>query len=315
MHNSSRKLGSDRPSLALSWMALSALGFSAMAIFVKRLAPAIPQFELVFFRAAINFSVILLIMLARREKLVPLTGDRNSDRTVVRVLLLRGLAGFGGVTCLFYSIGHLPLPIAMLLGWTSPLFALVFSHLFLHEKILRRAFVSIGIAFVGLVILLKPDFKTGLAVPLVPVLVGLVGAAFSGGAYVAVRAATARLGTNLIILYFMGISVILSLPLIVSSFQAPAIDQALELLLLGLFATLGQVAMTEGYRYAPAGLVSPMSLLTAALSAVFGWLVFDERLAVSQWLGLCAIGVGILSLTWRSRDSLQSASRVKLRYE
>lgn len=291
-------------------MACSALGFSSMAIFVKRLAPSIPQFELVFFRSIVNFLVVLALMLAQRERISlsragdPALQDPGIRRKTRLLLSFRGVAGFVGVSCLFYSISHLPLPIAMMLGWTSPLFVIFFSHLFLKERLSPLAFLSITVSFVGLMLLLRLDFSEGgFALPIGAVAIGLLGAASSGGAYVAVRAATARVGANLIILYFMGIALVLSLPTLFIDFHLPTPGQLVELIVLGLFATWGQVAMTQGYRFAPAGLVSTMSLLNAAFSAAFGWFLFDERLATVQWLGMAILGAGIASLTWGSKRS------------
>lgn len=279
-------------------MALSALGFSVMAIFVKRLGPALPQFELVFFRSFINFTLVLAAMLGLGEKLAVEARD-------AKLLTFRGVAGFVGVTCLFYSIGKLPLPVAMLLGWTSPAFVLLFSRLFLGEKVARTSHgASIVLAFGGLILLLNPKFgaEHWISLPLFPVAVALVGASAAGAAYVAVRAATARVGANVIVLYFTGIASLISLPLAAGDFRAPTTGQWMELLLLGIFATLGQLAMTRAYRHAPAGYVSTMSLLNAAFSAVFGWAFFEERLSSEQWAGMIALAAGIGSLTWSSKE-------------
>src|SRR4029077_4851959 len=102
---------------------------------------------------------------------------------------------------------------------------------------------------------------------------GLLGAAFAGAAYVAVRAAATRVGIYAIVLYLTGASSLLSAPVAVyQGLVSLSGGRGLELLLLGLLATLGQVAMTEAYRHARASVVSPMSLLSALFAAVFGWL-------------------------------------------
>ncbi|MCM2279107.1 MAG: DMT family transporter [Oligoflexia bacterium] len=296
MSTMSRRL-TDRPASALGWMAASAFGFSSMAIFVKRLAPELPQFELVFFRSLINFLLVLALMLMQREPLVT-----REVRRSWRVLLIRGVAGFGGVSCLFYSLSHLPLPIAMLLGWSSPIFVILFSHLFLKERLELRQFRGIALAFAGLLLLVNPQSDHAAGPWLIAVAIGVLGAAFAGGAYVAVRAATARVSVNLIVLWFMGTSTIFSLPLAASGFLWPSRKAFLELLLLGGFATFAQLAMTRAYRHAPAGIVSTMSLLNAAISAFFGWAIFGETLGWLQWFGMGLIAVGIGVITLRTKN-------------
>lgn len=305
----------DRPYVALAWMACSALGFSLMAIFVKRLGDSVPQFELVFFRSLLNFLFVLVWMLARRESLAPPRGSR-------KILVYRGLAGFSGVSCLFYSITHLPLPVAMLLGWSSPLFVLLFSRLFLHERTSARGLGFAALAFLGLLLILNPDPRHGwVALPIGAVAVSLFGAASAGSAYVAVRAATAKVGPNLIVLCFVGIATLLSAPLAALDFRPLEPGRWGEVVLLGIFATIGQVTMTQGYRFAPAGRVSTMSLLNAAFSALLGWALFSERLELIQWGGLILMASAIAALTWSGNSSLAGqageadASGIKLRYE
>lgn len=281
-------------------MSFSALGFSTMAIFVKRLGAVVPEFELVFFRSILNLLFVLGLMWIRREKL-----DFPKDRRLHLLLTFRGLVGFGGVSCLFYSIHHLPLPIAMMLGWCSPLFVILFSRIFLGERIAQTALISVGMALLGLFFLLDPLGLAGGAgsvrVLLGPVLIGLFGAAMSGAAYVAVRAATARVGVNLIVVYFMAVSTLISAPLAIPSFRAVPWSEVFAVLMVGMSAAVGQVAMTHGYRYAPASRVSTMSLLNAAFSAFFGWWLFNERLASLQWGGLLILAAGIAFLTWSKK--------------
>lgn len=303
-----------------------------MAIFVKRLGSVLPEFELVFFRSVLNLFFVVILMLIHGEKFLPdvLHPKKAERKTVFRLhllLIFRGLVGFGGVSCLFYSIHHLPLPIAMLLGWTSPLFVMLFSRIFIGEKLAKAAWIAVLLAFFGLLLLLNPhqggagvDSK---GIPLHAIFIGITGAAMSGAAYVAVRAATARVGVNLIVVYFMIVSTSVSAPLAARDFQFPSWDQGWALLVIGISAAIGQVTMTHGYRYAPASRVSTMSLLNAAFSAFFGWWLFNERLTPIQWGGMAILASGIASLTWGERSRAQAetllvqqgASRVKLGYE
>jgi drug/metabolite transporter (DMT)-like permease len=276
----------DHPTRSFFWMVLSGLGFTAMSVFVKRLAPVIPQFELVFFRSLVNFIVQLTLVIVMREAIWPKKGKA--------ILVFRGLAGFGGVSCLFYAIAHLPLSVAAMLNWCSPLFVILFSSMFLKERVPPRSPIWICLAFLGLVLLLRLDLTTGmLGLPLIPVLIGISGAAFGGLAYVAVRAATARVGVNVIILYFTGIATLLAAPLAFHQYRTLQPGELPQLIALGVFASVGQFAMTQAYRHAAAGLVSTMSLMNAAFMSLFGWIVFGELLTPGQWLGMLVLALAI----------------------
>ncbi len=277
-------------------MAVSALGFCTMAVFVKRLAPAIPQFELVFFRSLINLLFVLGWIFWRE----------NGVRAIQPswILFGRGVAGFFGITCLFYSVSHLPLPVAMLLSWSSPLFVLIFSRILLKERVGARSLVWIAGVFLGLDLLLgrlePASAEPHAPIGWVPVLIGLFGACCAGLAYVAVRAASQRKVSNAaIVFYLTAVATAFSFPFAVRNFVQPSSQEFLELIALGLFATVGQVFMTQAYRYARAGIVSTMGLLNAALSAVFGWWLFGETLHLGQWAGLTLMALSLAFLTLR----------------
>ena len=251
--------------------------------------------ELVFFRVFVNFVLVGLLMAVRQENFFP------SDK---KLLFFRGGMGFCGVTCLFYGIGHLPLSIASMINWSSPLFVIVFSWFLLKERLAVRALIWVAVAFAGLVALMRPDWSgSGNGLPVFAVGIAVAGAAFGGMAYVAVRAATARVGVNAIILYFTGTATLLSLPWVVNGFQIPDRSSLIELLGVGLLATWGQICMTQGYRYAAAGLVSIMGLMNAAFSMLFGWVIFAENLTSAQWVGMVLLGLGIAGATWPRRGS------------
>jgi len=276
-------------------MALSALGFSVMMVFVKRQSASIPQFELVFFRSFINFIVQLGIVIAFKQAIFP------SDHK--RLLVFRGLAGFLGMTCLFFAIRLLPVSIAAVVNWLSPVFVILFSWLFLRETVTIGTLGWVGLVFIGVFLLLNPDFSGATHdLPLAGVVIALLGAAFGGMAYVAVRAATAQVGVHVIILYFAGIASLLALPLALANFKTPSGPELFELILLGLSATVGQFAMTQGYRFAAAGIVSAMSLLNAAFSVLLGWILFQETLGIGQWGGLLLIALGISAITLRNQS-------------
>ena len=287
----------DAPKVALAWMAGAAICFAISGYFIKILSQAqVPAMELVFFRSLINAVIVLGFMLRAGEPLAP--------RQDLQVLLLRGLAGFISLSCLFYSLSHLPLSIAMMLAWCSPIFVIFFSAAFLGETLGGRRLCWAGAAFVGLFLLVRPDAataETALHLPLRAVGISLIGAAAAGLAYVAVRAATARVGVNTIIFYFTGVSTLLSLPFIVKTYQAPADDQIIPILGMALAATVAQYMMTQAYRFAKAGVASLMNLLTPAFSAILGWVLLNENLSPMQFGGMAMVAASLVGLTWASR--------------
>lgn len=297
----SRSSQSDQPLRALFWMILSGIGFSIMASLVKALSPKFPQFELVLFRSGVNFVIQLGLVFLLGERVI-----RVPNR---RLLVFRGLMGFAGVSCLFYALGTLPLSIAAMLNWCSPIFVILFSRLFLKEKLNPTAPIWIALAFAGLILLIGIDLSGAqwTLLPPMAVAVGLGGAAFAGLAYVAVRAATARVSVHVIILYFSGIGTFLAAPLALKDFRVPDLESGFLLIIMGCCAALGQFAMTQGYRHAVAGLVSMMSLMNAGLMAFLGWVIFGEVLESRQWVGLGFLACAVSFLTWFQQRALKKS--------
>ena len=95
------------------FMLVSAAAFAGMTAAAKLVGGRLPVFEIVFVRAL--FSVVLTAALLRRAR-APLLGTRRP------LLALRGLFGFCGLSCSFYSVIHLPLAEATLLQFMHPVF-------------------------------------------------------------------------------------------------------------------------------------------------------------------------------------------------
>ena len=284
----------QRPGSALGWMTCSSLGFAVMTALVKQLSLRLSQFWLVELRTAMTALIFLVVLLVKKQEIWPSRGKG--------LLAFRGLAGFGGIACLFYGSAHLPLAVATLLNWCSLVFVLFFSAAFLREALPFRAVLWTAVSVAGLILLVKPGISSGPALPVVALSVGLLGALFSAMAMTAVRAATARFSAELIIFHFSALAALISLPLALQQEAVSAVTQwilasrahALSVLALGVSGSLAQYAMTRGYAAASAGLGSTLSLLTSAFSAVIGWWFFDELLSPAQWMGVSLLALGVL---------------------
>jgi drug/metabolite transporter (DMT)-like permease len=224
------------------------------------------------------------------------------------LLVGRGLLGIGGLTFFFYAIANVPLSVAALLNWSSPVFVLLFSRAFLGESLRREAYVWFVLAVVGLVILMQGDALLGqselvtMKIPVWGLLAGLVGAAFAGLAYVSVRALTDRIEPVVIVFYFTVTTTIVVFPFAMLEWVWPSnLEETLGLLAVGVFAGGGQYFMTLGYRAVQAPVASTLSLMSAVFASLYGYFLFDERMSPIQWSGMAVLGVSVLLLVLRSR--------------
>src|SRR5699024_4770935 len=112
---------------AILYILCSVFFFALMNTFVK-LSGYIPSIQKSFFR---NFVALLfaLFIIIRDKK------DFKIQKRNLPFLFIRSFMGTIGILCNFYAVDHLLLSDASMLNKLSPFFAILFSYLFLKEKL------------------------------------------------------------------------------------------------------------------------------------------------------------------------------------
>lgn len=245
----------------------ASLAFSLMNYFVKG-SRHIPLMERVLFR---NLVIILIpLTSALKEKKFFLWGRKENRK----LLLLRSLFGLVGVIGYFYAISRLKfLADAAMLNRLSPFFVTLFSFLFLKEALHKSQIGVMILAFLGALLIIKPQWNLSM----LPALGGILSGIAAGAAYTIIRGLhTKGERSESILFYFSAVSVAGSLPLLWNNFVLPSPTDLIYLLCIGVFAGLGQILLTVSYKYAPAGKVSIFSYSNILFSALLGWFVWDE---------------------------------------
>lgn len=244
---------------------LAALGFAFMSFFVK-LAGNVPTMQKAFFR---NIVAILIASVS----LVRYKGSLHVDKRDYLPLFLRSLFGTIGLIFNFWAISRLALPDANILNKMSPFFAVLMSIFILGERPNSMDILTVIVAFVGAMFVVKPT--AGLAS--LPAIVGLIGGMYAGTAYTFVR----KLGKHnvpgpLIVFVFSAFSSIVCLIPMLMDYQPMTFIQLLCLILAGCSAALGQFSVTAAYTFAPAKEISVFDYSQVIYAAILGFLVFHE---------------------------------------
>jgi drug/metabolite transporter (DMT)-like permease len=206
-----------------------------------------------------------------------------------RRMLLRCVVGLLAMLCFFWSIDHLPLGTATALQYTAPLLTVALAGPLLGERLDRRGWLAVIVAFAGVLLMLRPSLRVDPAA----LLVGLTGAALAAWVYVIVRQLRATDPPTRIVWWFAVVGAALTLPL--AALEAwPATPRQWALAVaVGVGATGGQFGITQAYRLERATLVGPLSYATVLLSALAGAALFDERLGAASLFGLALfLGAG-----------------------
>ncbi|MGY3352266.1 drug/metabolite transporter (DMT)-like permease [Serratia marcescens] len=206
--------------------------------------------------------------------------------------------------CGFYSLIHLPIATATTLGYTNPLFQSAIAFITARGQLTGRLLFSVLLGFTGILVLLRPDAPNG---EYVATLVGLAAGLLTALAYFNVGKLVRRGEPELRVVFYFSLVGTLVGGLMTALLGFSLLDGAMLLCVcaIGVFGSLGQIAMTRAYGGGNAVIVSILSYSTIIFSTLLGYLIFGERLSYIAAAGMALI---VLSgaLAVRKRASAKS---------
>ena len=265
----------------------SSLAFTAMVAFVKICREELAAVEIIHWRCVVAIPFALL--LARKA------GLHIHNR---RIFGLRLLLGFSAMVCFFTAAKGLPLANLALISRLQPILIAILAPVFLGERSGKMVWTVMACGLVGCGVLVWPeiDFENGLTEGGVFALWALGAAVFSAGAHMALRTLGKTDQPATIVFWFqVGVFLVAGLVLVVSGeWRVPPEQTWLPLAAVGLFATLGQMAMTAAYRIEKASLVAATSYLSPLWGVVVDVTIFALMPGWELLVGgLLVIGAGL----------------------
>lgn len=266
------------------WMVLAALSFTLMGIFVKLTSQkfAMHEHELVFWR--VFFATMVLGVHAYVSK-------KTFKTAYPMAHFSRSFVGSVSLLMFFYSLGHLPLATAITFSHASTIFLAIFSVILLKQMPNKLTWFALILGLIGVICLLQPTLFNG---DLKASLIGLCGGACAGYAYLQVRELSLK-GEPAwrIVFYFSLLATVMAG--ITSTFKGWSIvniERLPYLLGIGVFAIIGQLAMTHAYKVGRKFMVAALGYLVVVFSALYGTFVLHENL---NWIAVLDIILVICS--------------------
>lgn len=278
---------------ALLMMVGSASAFGVMAFCAKLASQrGIGGAQVAMLRFASGLLPLLFLPEVRRRAL------RWQRRDL---LFYRGF--FGGVAVLLYflAIDHVPVGLATLLNYTSPVFAGLYAALFIGEPVQPRVLPALAIALAGVFLVVLAQGGGDLAAIAhsgigLWAAVGLASAALSGAAVTAIRVARRTEGSWAIYTSFNALGLLATAPFAIAAWKTPDLRGWLALVGVGAFSMVAQLQMTHAYRWIDnlrAGVVQQLAVFVAmALGATF----LGERVTAGTLLGSLLTVAGVVSV-------------------
>lgn len=287
---------------ALSAMLLAAVLFSLMGAATKAVTrtgagttPPLSGSEIAFFRYA--FGILFLLLLGPLTGTNPLGVDRKG-------LLVRGVIGGIASVSFFVGIQHTTLTNATLLNYTSVVWAPLVAVFVLKERLTARGALAVAVALGGVLLITRPTFGQVRPGDAVALLSGIL----SGGAIVQIRRLRQGESSQAVFFYFnlLGLPIsLLSLWLSRERFIVPTPAQWPLILAVGVTSVSAQLLMTYGYREMTAAQGSLITLTSIVFSALWAYLLFQESLYVTTFVGgaLILLSTAMLTLAPRPRPT------------
>lgn len=279
------------------WMIVASLLFAVMGACVKFAGRHYGVSEILFYRSVIGAVCLYGFVLASGLTLAT---------PLARMHLVRGVVGTLAVALWFYATTVLPLGTALTLNYTSPLFL---ALLVVAIAVRRRGAIdwplmgTVGIGFIGVVLVLQPNFTPGQALGATA---GLISGVLSAIAYWQVKELGERGEPEWrVVFYFSLTGAILgglgSLP---AGFTRHTATGLTLLVLIGVSTLLAQLAMTRAYGRGRTLAAASLQFSAIVFASVLGVLLFDDHIPLFGWAGIAVIvasGISSTALTSRRR--------------
>ena len=277
-------MADTRPLAAAVWMLGSVVAFTGMAVAARNVSDVHDSFEVLLVRSAFGFGLVLAYG-AFTGKISEITTQNLPGH------FLRNIVHFTGQNLWFLGLTLIPMAQLFALEFTSPIWVVLLSPIFLGERLTATRLSAAALGFAGILIATRPDVTA-----LHPGVLAGLGAAVC---FAAVGILTKRLtrGTSVIGILFWLTLMQFFFGLITAGFDGditlPTAQTLPWLLLIGLCGVAAHLSLTTALSLAPASYVMPVDFLRLPLIAIIGALAYAEPLDPWVLAGGAVIFAGI----------------------
>jgi len=276
---------------------LAMMVFSIQDSIMKYIYSFVSLYEVYLVRTLVSFVIILLFLKLTKKPIVFKT--QYPLLTFCRVILF-----FFGFSSFYISLTVLPLATATALFFVTPFLITIFANFFLKEEIGPRRWAAVIIGFLGIYIILDPDFSNFDYLSLTPILCAFC---YSLSMIIIKKTSDKDNVYTQTFTFYLGAIIISSIfylfigdgqfnttehPASQFIFREWFINLEISMLLMiatGFTASAAFLLLFTAYSIASPSVVSPFEYSILLWSSLIGWIFFDEIPGLNTVVGIIII--------------------------
>jgi len=275
---------------AVALALLSYACFSTADALVKLAAARLPVEQIALLMS--GFALLPVLLLARGVGGLAALRVRRPG-----LVLARGVLTALCALAAWRAFALLPLADAYAILFLAPILVTAFSALFLGEPVGIRRWSAAAVGFLGVLVMVRPDFEViGLGHPL-----ALAAATFGAASFcVLKKIGNGETSAAILLVLFLSIAAIAA-PGAILAWRPLAGEDLLWVAMAGLLQGSGQAALVLATREAPASVVAPFQYSQMLWAVLLGLLVFGDRPTPMLFVGMALVVASGLYILWRER--------------
>jgi len=298
---------------------LAMMVFSVQDAIMKYIYSFVALYEVYLIRTLTSFILILLFLKLTKKPIVFKT--HYPLLTFCRVILF-----FFGFSSFYISLTVLPLATATALFFVTPFLITIFAHFFLKEEIGFRRWSAVITGFIGVYIILNPNFSNFDYLSLTPILCAFC---YSLSMIIIKKTSDKDTVYTQIFAFYLGAIIISSVfyfimgdgqyntsgnPASQFIFKEWFVNLKTSMLLMiatGITASVAFQLLFTAYSVASPSVVSPFEYSILLWSSLIGWLFFEEIPTIRTFVGIFIIVASGIYIFIREKAQEQSIATEK----
>lgn len=195
-----------------------------------------------------------------------------------------------GISFFYWSLNYIPLADTTSMVFVAPIVVTALSPVILGEKIGLHRSAAVLVGFVGVFIILRPDFEG----ERFGYVIGFVAGCCLGLFHMANRKLYSYQPQLVAVTYTATLGALMLLPILPFTWASPRMLDSHLLAAFLLLSTIGQILLISAFSYAAASTLAPFQFTQMIAATIVGVMIFDTFPDVITWLGISlVVGAGL----------------------